>query len=47
MEDRLENENSPIEGRRLPEASEMHSVEARKSSGEVQARIPDLGKGTD
>ena len=34
----MENENSPIEGRRLPEASERQSVEARKSSGEVQER---------
>ena len=29
-----------------PEASERQNVEVRKSSGEVQSRIPDLGKGT-
>ena len=32
-------DNSAIEGRRLPEASERQSVEARKSCGKAQARM--------
>lgn len=38
MEVRVED-NSAIEGRRLPEASQRQSVEARKSCGEAQARM--------